>query len=216
MKRPRWFVWIPIFIVAVGLIIAAYFLGMAGQQADISEDEDIVPVSTVPEKDTDRRVVLENIKEESASARVEEVDRYADLQGKISFDPLTIIPGDLIGSMTVVRTSFDDRFDPRRIVGIQFSGTVRVTGEYQKFDEEDAFVSGEVCMGSLDGASLDKMPQASGDGRRLWFCFTNTEVADQLLSGEDGTATVFIDDYTIALQETVALNSATLVSVVSQ
>lgn len=127
--------------------------------------------------------------------------------GVLLFDRTTIQIGDQVGSMTLIKVDAH---------GLQFSGTVEVTGQYLTYSVDDPFLSGRICFENLDEGSLTRMPYEVTDSRDVWFCFTNEDFARTAFQNDAGKATVTISDYYINLMESEVWNTATLQEVIQK
>ncbi|MGL5831241.1 MAG: hypothetical protein ACRCZE_03770 [Candidatus Altimarinota bacterium] len=81
----------------------------------------------------------------------------------------------------------------------EFAGTVELTGTYNYYNDQQAFLANQVCFTSLDEASLAKLPL---EMERLelpeqQFCFENQDLARQSFGpkGSSGQATIQISSY---------------------
>jgi len=115
--------------------------------------------------------------------------------------------GDVVGSMKIEKlggyksdnASYDNAY-------VEFSGKETITGEVL-YHKPASFGGEKVCMQNLDDASIAKMPKIRSvtvpnppAGGRMFFCFTNLELAKKQLvtnttKDTQGIATITLDKY---------------------
>ena len=141
------------------------------------------------------------------------VVRADSLRPGIRFDPATIRRGDQVGTLTVDSVAVTPAFGDSTLVGtIRFAGELELSGTTLHHFETDARDTTH-CF-EADSASAARMPRWSGDERRPWFCFGNSEAATRLLgTPTDGEAlTVTVRGFTIHRGFSDQVNAAELVS----
>lgn len=137
------------------------------------------------------------------------------------FDAGALRPGDRFLNLRVaevdVRRVFDDSVWAGRVV---FDGQVTVTGEYRRhFDWPEP---AELCFFVTAPSSIARVPEFApdawtGPGQQTWFCFINTELAQELLGdGERPVrATIVVDRYASLREFSDVYDTARLVEVVA-
>lgn len=129
------------------------------------------------------------------------------------YSPTGIGVDDSVGSMRVVSIeplSEENPLSDDNAV-VTFEGQVTLTGEAWR----STLFEGH-CFGGMDQESLSQLPKAREDARETWFCFSNKDLAEELIGENQGMATVVIDQYVDRNTEVEAWNTARLVEVLSQ
>jgi hypothetical protein len=153
---------------------------------------------------------------EQAATENREGTQEEGASGPNTFDVTTVKVGDKVMGLTVSKVNKINNDEPIGLenAGINFTGQKTLTGTYEINSEDVAILGGQTCFYPNDDSSA-LMPIMKGETRDTWFCFTNTEAANTLLSkgGTKGTATVVISDYYIIGMGASVWNTAKIISV---
>lgn len=134
------------------------------------------------------------------------------------FDPATVATGDTVAGLRVVHVDVERVFEDSVWVGtVHFEGELAVEGVYQAhFDAPEV---NAVCF-HVDAGSAMRLPRFLPDTRTrprpiTWFCFSNPEVAVELLGPpeEPRHAGIVVDRYRLVREFTDAWDLAELVRV---
>lgn len=135
--------------------------------------------------------------------------------------------GEKYGQMTVEKMPAKNSGD----IYAYFKGDVTLTGQYQYYDDEQAFLAGQICFTITDENQIVKLPQSQTQYQLLlesekqgqavskerFACFSNFEKAIELFGKGKGTATVTISSYDDVISfEGEANSRATLEKVISK
>lgn len=153
-------------------------------------------------------------REERAPAPDPDPEGLARSRSGFLFDPLSVRPGDTIGTL-VLRRIAAQRVTPDSIASgtAEFTGSIAVQGTTIRHHEHPDVQA--TCF-EADSASAQRLPRWQGDRRRAWFCLENVALAGRLLAqpGEVRAADIVIDRYTIHRGLSDEVNTARLVRVV--
>jgi|GEM_PF-6021948 len=126
--------------------------------------------------------------------------------------------GDILGGMTVSEIEiYSD--DPEEDIlqwnsAIDFVGEVTFMANYEHTSDENPFFGDLVCLSDIEHG--DSLPLVEEDYRSSRLCFTNQDLAQELLNtepGDSGRAEFTISSYTWIGLESEVVNAATLVGV---
>lgn len=135
-----------------------------------------------------------------------------------SFDNIEVgdeIAGMKIEAINIAREGYIDfSFEN---VAISFSGETELTGTYNYYDDDVAFLYDSVCF-DVDEDSYSKMPRMVENDRDPWFCFYDQGKAKEAFGpkGSSGKATIIIDDYAFISYPSEGSDGARLVKVISK
>jgi hypothetical protein len=107
----------------------------------------------------------------------------------LTFDPGTIQPGDTIGGLVVVSKDVERSAPDAGWIGsVVLEGDLVVQGVYQQHPDWPTVQA--PCFQVTDPVSAAHVPRFASDGSgqedpRTWFCFSNPEVAQDLLGSPD-------------------------------
>ena len=136
--------------------------------------------------------------------------------------------GDMLGAMTVVSVKpFNTGQyspDPKMMqlgpqnIQANLKGPIEVTGAYSAVHSGIGFDG--YCMSVSDAASLARLPALPVSGGapapRPYFCFRNSEAAQEKLGEQSRTVTVTIDNYQLNSYPSEVVDWADLISVVRE
>lgn len=107
----------------------------------------------------------------------------------LTFDPGTIAPGDTLGELTVVAKTVERAAADSVWVGeVVFEGDLVVHGVYQSHPDWPSVQA--PCFHVTDPASAARIPRFlpdawTSDQAQTWFCFSNPDVALDVLGGPE-------------------------------
>ena len=137
------------------------------------------------------------------------------------FDPATLAPGDSVGPFRVARAAFRPAPPDSAWVGTAtFEGDAQVEGHYAAHlgGADDPSLAATPCL-YADAAGFG-LPQAAGDARRAWLCFSNPDEASAALGAppqaEGPPVRVLIRAFRYVYSFTDAVNEAEWVGLVPQ
>ncbi len=141
-----------------------------------------------------------------------EEPKVGDSDCPTAFDDFSMVKdGDCYGGMTAsdVKVGYAGKQEGNILFKALSSGDKKISGEYKYYQDDYAFVGGQVCFYP---DSREILPKVKSDNRDTWFCFSNQDKAREEFGpiGSSGRATIYISDYYYLIAGTEGWNKATL------
>ena len=128
------------------------------------------------------------------------------------FDFNKAVVGDVSSGFEILKISSynGDQIPTIDNLTINFKNKKMINGRLEKYSSGP--LQGKVCLYNDDPYSQKSVPRIIGDNRLLFFCFNNVEKATKLVEDKlNESVNVLVDNYTININNSTAVNVADLV-----